>query len=42
MLRLILGCCFIVVAAVSSLAAREKDAITYGAGLIVNIPLPEA
>ena len=41
MLRLMIWTCFIVVLTASSLAARKKDAITYGAGLTVNIPLPE-
>lgn len=40
--RLIFCACFIATLAVSPLAARGKDAITYGAGLTVNVPLPEA
>jgi hypothetical protein len=32
----------LVLAAASSLEGRKKDAVDYGAGLIVNIPLPES
>jgi hypothetical protein len=35
-------CLALFLASVSSLAAREKEAIQYGAGLIVNLPFPEA
>jgi hypothetical protein len=42
MWRLIVCACFVATLAVSSPAARGKDAITYGAGLTVNVPLPEA
>ncbi len=31
---------FLVLAAASSLSAREKDGVQYGAGLIVNVPFP--
>jgi len=33
---------FSVAACVSNLSAREKDTLQYGAGLIVNLPFPEA
>ena len=32
----------VVVAAAGSLSAREKEKLSYGEGLIVNVPLPEA
>ena len=37
----VLGLLLTILATPSPLAAREKDKISYGEGLIVNIPLPE-